>query len=161
MLIGKGAGPTLGPAHWENRPQYSDLGRIPVQLGHPTPNGIELDVGFYEMNGNGLVRAALKSLPETIEKVLDEANLSRDDIDLIIAHQPNVKMIEVGFRALGLDLKKTPMPVVDLGNMGPASILVNYDMAKKSEAISNARVVLLLAFGLGFFCGAQILRNNH
>jgi 3-oxoacyl-[acyl-carrier-protein] synthase-3 len=73
---------------------------------------------------------------------------------LVIAHQPNAKLLDIGIRALSLDPATVPMPVRQLGNMGPASILVNLALAGREGRLAPGVKLLLVAFGLGFSCGA-------
>ncbi|MFC4946644.1 3-oxoacyl-ACP synthase III family protein [Pseudonocardia sp. GCM10023141] len=166
-LFGAGAGamvltlPSDGenPTHihslqWQTHTKYADLGRIPIHGYQSGSAGVQISAGFYEMDGQGLARAALRVLPGVLGAVLKESQWRREDIGLVIAHQPNAKLLDIGVRALRLDPKTVPMPVCHLGNMGPASLLVNLSLAKEQGLLIPELKVLLLAFGLGFSCGA-------
>ena len=142
---------------WETHPEWVDLGRIPV-LGHkPNEHGVLVQAGYYDMNGLGLVRAGRRVVPSLVSRVLDDAGWRREDLDLVLSHQPNVRMLETTIDALGLNRETFPMPVVHQGNLGPASILVNLSMAASAGAIRPGAKVLFLAFGLGFSCGAAAI----
>ncbi len=142
---------------WQTHAEYADLGRIPIHGYEPGPDGVHISVGFYEMDGHGLARAALKVLPALLGAVLEESKWQREDIGLVIAHQPNAKLLDIGMRALHLDPATVPMPVRHLGNMGPASLLVNFSLAQDQGWLTPDLKLLLVAFGLGFSCGAVAL----
>jgi len=140
--------------HWETHVGHADLGRIPILGYDPIPGGISVKVGYYEMDGTGLARVAMQVLPGVVDKVLHEAKWTREQLDLVIAHQPNAKLLEIGSRVLGLDPATVPMPVRQLGNMGPASVIINLAIAHETGRLIAGSKILLVAFGLGFSCGA-------
>lgn len=148
---------TLGGLKWETRASHSALGQIPVTGYNVTDDGISIDAGYYEMDGTGLARVALAVLPDIVDDVLAQAGWTKADVDLVIAHQPNAKLLGIGIRRLGFDKNIVPTPVVHHGNMGPASLLVNLSMAHQAHQLAPGTKVLLLAFGLGFSCGAAAL----
>jgi len=155
--VGPDARASLRGVHWETHAGYSGLGQIPVLGYERHPERFSISVGYYEMDGRGLTRAALQVLPGVLEGVLDAAGWTREDADLVLAHQPNAKLLEIGMRHLGLDPARVPMPVRHLGNMGPASLLVNLSLAKTDGRLAPGTNLLLIAFGLGFSCGAAAL----
>jgi 3-oxoacyl-[acyl-carrier-protein] synthase-3 len=149
---------TVESIHWATHPEWVDLGRIPV-IGHePNDQGVLVQAGYYDMNGAGLIRAGRQVVPQLVARVLDESGWRREDLDLVLSHQPNVRMLETTIDVLGLDRAIFPMPVVHHGNLGPASILVNLSVAAKSGAIRPGARLLFLAFGLGFSCGVAAIR---
>ncbi|UUV35882.1 hypothetical protein NQK81_21380 [Amycolatopsis roodepoortensis] len=143
--------------HWETHAQHWQMGEVEVKRQRKTDTGVDLETGFYEMQGQALYRAALRTLPAVIDKTLAQAEWKNEDIELIVIHQPNAKMLEMGGRRLGLNLDVMPLPVRRLGNMGPASLLVNLSLARKEGKVIPGTPVLLLAFGLGFSCGAAAI----
>jgi 3-oxoacyl-[acyl-carrier-protein] synthase-3 len=143
---------------WETHTDFAGLGEIPVTGISEHEKGFDIHAGFYDMNGPGLARAALTFLPSMVANVLDEASWGQDDVDLVIAHQPNVRLLEMGIKAFGMRPETVvPMPVRQLGNMGPASLFVNLSLAQDSGLLVSGTRVMLLAFGLGFSCGAATL----
>lgn len=144
----------VGGLHWESHTRHWQMGEIEVQGIRKTEAGVRIDTGFYEMRGQSLYRQALRVLPRVIETTLEQAKWNNDDIELIIIHQPNARMLELGSRRLGLNLDVMPLPGRLLGNMGPASLLVNLSLARDEGRLKPGTRVLLLAFGLGFSCGA-------
>jgi 3-oxoacyl-[acyl-carrier-protein] synthase-3 len=147
----------LESIRWETHPEWSGLGRIPL-LGHEANElGVLVQAGYYDMNGAGLIRAGRQTFPALVAGVLDEAGWRRDELDIVLSHQPNVRMLETTIDALGLRREIFPMPVVHHGNLGPASILVNLSIAAASGTIRPGARLLFLAFGLGFSCGAAAI----
>jgi 3-oxoacyl-[acyl-carrier-protein] synthase III len=142
---------------WKTYAAYSGLGRVRV-FGHTTnENGFTIQAGYYEMDGHGLARVALAVLPEVVDDVLNRAGWTKPSVSLVIAHQPNARLLSIGAQALGLGSSIVPTPVTHLGNMGPASLLVNLALAGNNGLLLKGTRVLLLAFGLGFSCGAVAL----
>lgn len=143
---------------WETQTRHWQMGEIEVRSQDKTAMGVELEASFYQMRGQSLYREALRTLPDVIDATLQQADWKKDDIELIVIHQPNAKMLELGSKRLGLNLDVMPMPVRTMGNLGPASLLVNLSLARDEGKLSTAGVrVLLLAFGLGFSAGAAAL----
>jgi len=153
----RGDAASLRSLRWETHAEYAHLGRIPVHGYRPAAGGVDITAGFYQMDGHGLARAALRFLPGLVSAVLDEAGWERHDLGLVIAHQPNAKLLDIGIRALKLDPATVPMPVRHLGNMGPASLLVNLSLAGVQGQLAPGLKLLLVAFGLGFTCGAAAI----
>jgi 3-oxoacyl-[acyl-carrier-protein] synthase III len=143
--------------YWETHPQHWELGQSLVLGTTREDKHAWLDVSYYTMDGQRLAKVALGILPQVLDRVLDEAGWTRDDVDLVLAHQPNTKMLEIGVRALGLNPKIVPMPVRHMGNLGPASMFVNLSLARADGKLKPGTKVLLIAFGLGFSCGAAAI----
>ncbi|WP_188316609.1 3-oxoacyl-ACP synthase III family protein [Solihabitans fulvus] len=148
---------TVRGLRWETHAEHWKLGRLPILRATPHDAHVSLDVGYYQMDGQRLARVAIRAMPAMVGKVLEEAGWAIGDIDLVIAHQPNAKMLEMGVRALGLNANIVPMPVRELGNMGPASLFVNLSLARAAGRTPAGTRLLLIAFGLGFSCGAAAI----
>lgn len=145
---------TVHGLHWVSHPQHNGLGHATILRDTRLDSHVQFDVGYYTMDGQRLAKLAVRVLPDVIKPVLDEAGWTVDDVDLVISHQPNVRMLETGVRALGFDASIVPMPVRQLGNLGPASLLVTLSLARDEGKLPPGTKVLLVAFGLGFSCGA-------
>lgn len=143
--------------YWENKAKYYDLGVIPVKGYEHNKESINIEFSFYQMNGKNLARVALSTIPRVIKSALKEANWTIDDVDYLISHQPNAKLLKIGIKQLKLDPNMVAMNAPHLGNMGPASLLVSMGIAKEQGNIKKGSKVLLLSFGLGFSCGAAAI----
>ena len=142
---------------WETHAEHWEMGTSRMTEMRKTDRGVEVDAEYYTMRGQPLYRTALRTLPRVIDGTLEDAGWSHDDIDLIVIHQPNARLLELASKHLRLDLDKMPRPGMWLGNMGPASLLVNLSLARDEGRLEPGTRVLLLAFGLGFSCGAVAL----
>lgn len=143
--------------HWETHTNHSRLGEIKLQKLTPLDQTVNVDFSYYLMDGSGLAKTALRVLPKVLDRVCATANWDTTDIDQVIVHQPNAKLLEMGAKKLGLKVEDVYMPVRTLGNMGPASLLVSLSMAERAELIQRGDKLLLMSFGLGFSCGMAAL----
>ncbi len=148
---------TLSGLHWETHPQHWDMGESTIQGFRQEADGFALQAGYYSMRGQSLYRLFLELVPPVITETLRQAEWSREDVGLLVSHQPNPRQLEHAVRKLAIDPDVMPMPGRRLGNMGPASLLVNLSMARDAGRLSAGTKALLLAFGIGFSCGAVAL----
>ena len=140
--------------YWESWPSFWELGTMPILDHRQVEGGVEIQAGYYAMRGKDLARTALKLLPDVFQRVLQDAGWTLTDLDRVIAHQPNVKLLEMGIARFGVARDLVETPVVELGNMGPATILVGFSLAKERGSVGPGSRILFLSFGLGFSCGA-------
>jgi 3-oxoacyl-[acyl-carrier-protein] synthase-3 len=110
------------------------------------------------MRGSELARIALRSFRPVVGRVLSEADWQITDVSRIVPHQPNAKLLAIGARELQFPLDRIEAPVSELGNMGPASILVALSLAMAAGRIQRGDRLLLLTFGLGFTCGGAAVQ---
>ena len=139
---------------WETHAAHWDMGDARVRDVHQSDDGLQLSTDFYTMRGQSLYRTFLQYVPPLVQRTLDQAGWRPEDVDLVVSHQPNPRLLELSLQRLGLRPEVVPMPGRTLGNMGPASLLVNLSMARRRGDLEPGSRVLLLAFGLGFSCGA-------
>jgi len=166
-LFGAGAGAILlersdGPhglrsIDWQTDAKHWDLGLVEARDHQRDTEGVTIRVGYYQMQGTKLARVALRALPSLVARVMAEAAWAPDDIDYVVSHQPNARMLAQGIKALGLRVDRVGQPVTEMGNLGPASLLVSYSLAKEAGRISSGSRVLLVSFGLGFSAGVATL----
>lgn len=141
---------------WTDTSRWDD-GVIPLLGYERNAKGVQVQIGYYDMKGTRLAKDVLTMVPRVFKEVLQSAKWNIDDVDLFITHQPNVKLLEIGARKLGIDLGRLEMPVRHLGNLGPASLLVSLAMAHEKGRLRSPSKTLLFAFGLGLSCGAAAL----
>jgi 3-oxoacyl-[acyl-carrier-protein] synthase-3 len=141
--------------HWETHTDHWALGHSRLRGVTQRADGFSVEFDHYAMAGQALARLAVRVLPGVVDRVLDEAGWKKLDVQLVLAHQPNVRLLEMGVRRLGFDPALVPMPVRTVGNLGPASLLVNLSMARRDGLLAPGTRVLLVAFGLGFSLGAM------
>lgn len=113
---------------------------------------------YFRMDGAVVWDFATSALPLVIKQALAEAGLSIDEIDLLITHQANRRIIEAVGAALDVPLHKVPMTVDRYGNTAAASIPITLDEAVADGRLHRGSHVVLAAVGGGMTAGAVVLR---
>ncbi len=114
--------------------------------------------GFLRMQGNPLFRQAVSKLTETAETALAKAGFSDDDVDWIVPHQANIRIIQGTAKKMGVPMDRVIVTVQDHGNTSAASIpLALYD-GRKSGKIKDGQLVVTEAIGGGLAWGSVVLR---
>ena len=124
-------------------------------------NGMEINQGNYQfvtMKGKEVYRFAIEKVPEVIEKALHKAKLTTNDIDWLILHQANQRIIEVVARKLKIPSEKVISNISRYGNTSAASIPLALDEAVRSGKIKSGDIVASSGFGAGLTWGAVIFR---
>jgi len=114
--------------------------------------------GKLRMQGNPLFRQAVAKLAATADAALDKAGLTHDDIDWIVPHQANIRIIQGTAKKLGLSMDKVVVTVQDHGNTSAASIPLALSVGKANGQIRENDVVVTEAIGGGLAWGAVVLR---
>lgn len=109
------------------------------------------------MDGRKVYQFAVDIIPKSINRVLEENNLTLDEIDYIIPHQANVRIIDSFIKTLNLDRDKVLINIDKYGNTSAASIPVAIDEYKDRNA-NEVKNVLIVGFGGGFTWGAAIIK---
>ena len=119
-----------------------------------------LDSGrqFIRMKGNEVFRVAVNALESTVLEALEANNLKAEDIDLLVPHQANIRIINATGKKLGLSADKVMITVDRHGNTSSASIPLALCEAVKENRVKDGSLVLLEAFGGGFTWGSVLLR---
>lgn len=113
---------------------------------------------FVQMAGREVFKHAVRSMSEAADRALDAAKLTGDDIDLLIPHQANVRIIEATAKHAGIPMDKVYVNVDRFGNTSSASIPIAIDEAIERGRIKPGSTVLLVAFGAGFTWGSMVVR---
>lgn len=113
---------------------------------------------YIKMEGNELFRLAVKIMAEAAQVAIKKAGLECKDIDLVIPHQANVRIINAMAKRLGLAEGKIFLNIEKYGNMSAASTAVALCEAVEENKIKKGDVILLDAFGAGLVWGASVIR---
>jgi 3-oxoacyl-[acyl-carrier-protein] synthase III len=113
---------------------------------------------FIQMNGREVFRHAVRSMAEAAARALDAAKLTGADIDLMIPHQANIRIIEATAKHASIPMDKVYVNVDRYGNTSAASIPIALDEAIERGRIKDGSTVLLVAFGAGFTWASMIVR---
>lgn len=112
---------------------------------------------YMFMDGQAVFKFAVKVLAEVVDELLDDLKLGYADIDWLVPHQANIRIIEATARKLGLAMDKVVLTVGQHGNTSAASIPLALDAAVRAGQIQAGQKVLLEAVGGGFVWGAVLL----
>lgn len=162
VLFGDGAGALVLSA------EHSDAGILATKLhadgrhndllfvdGGPSTTGT---VGKLRMKGREVFRHAVVNLAQVMSEVLDSAGLSAADVDWVVPHQANARILDATAKKLGLPSEKVVVTVDRHANTSAASVPLAFDAAVKDGRIKRGDLVVLEAMGGGFTWGAAALR---
>lgn len=123
--------------------------------GGPSTTGT---VGKLRMKGREVFRHAVIKLADVLSEVMGAAGLSADDVDWVVPHQANARILDATAKKLGLPPEKIVVTVDDHANTSAASVPLAFDAAVKDGRIKRGDIVVLEAMGGGFTWGAAALR---
>ena len=123
--------------------------------GGPSTTGT---VGKLRMKGREVFRHAVVNLAQVLTEVLDAAGLTSADVDWVVPHQANARILDATARKLGLPAEKVIVTVDEHANTSAASVPLAFDKAVKDGRIKRGDLVVLEAMGGGFTWGAAALR---
>ena len=170
VLFGDGAGAAVvRPARGE-RGILSSYHRSDGRMGdllfrpaggarHPISHEI-LDKGDHlvKMEGREVYKNAVRSMAEAGDIALKQAGLRAEDVDLMVPHQANLRIIEAMAKYAGIPMDKVFVNVDRYGNMSSATIPVGLDEAVEQGRLKPGMNVLTVTFGAGFTWGAMVIR---
>jgi 3-oxoacyl-[acyl-carrier-protein] synthase III len=113
---------------------------------------------FIKMSGNEVFKFAVRIMGEAAVQSLEKAGLSTKDVDVLIPHQANIRIIDAAMKRLDLDRDKVIVNLDKYGNMSAASIPVALDEAVKEGRIKNGDTIVMVGFGAGLTWGACAMK---
>jgi 3-oxoacyl-[acyl-carrier-protein] synthase-3 len=113
---------------------------------------------FVKMAGREVFKHAVRSMSDATDRALDGAKLNGKDIDLLIPHQANMRIIEATAKHANVSMEKVYVNVDRYGNTSSASVPIALDEAIERGRIKEGSTVLLVAFGAGFTWASMIIR---
>src|SRR5262245_7803861 len=113
---------------------------------------------LVKMAGQGVFKAAVRSMAEAADQALQRAGLTGDDIDLFIPHQANMRIIESTARYAGVPMEKVFVNVDRYGNMSSATVPIALDEAIEAGRLKPGQNILMAAFGAGFTWASAVVR---
>jgi 3-oxoacyl-[acyl-carrier-protein] synthase-3 len=171
ILFGDGVGATLvrpskkGKRGILSRYMKSDgtLGELLYRPGgggiHPPDEELLKDRSYYiKMAGREVFKSAVLSMAEACDQALERAGLTGDDVDVLIPHQANIRIIEGTAKHAGIPRDKVYVNIDRYGNTSAASIPIAFDECVRSGKIRKGSLVLLVAFGGGFTWASMAVR---
>jgi len=167
VLFGDGAGAVvLKPSeeagiistHLRADGRYKDL--LTAKSGVSVqPPGDALRDGFnVRMSGNEIFKVAVKSLESIVDETLALNNLDRSELDWLIPHQANIRIIQATAKRLKMPMEKVVLTVQKYGNTSAASVPMALDVAVRDGRVQKGQLLLLEAFGGGLTWGSALVR---
>ncbi len=134
---------------------HADILSIP---GHPEGGPAAANAGFLHMDGQAVFKLAVTVLEEVAGEVLEAAQMAPSDIDWLIPHQANIRIMKSTARKLGLPIERMVVTVDEHGNTSAASIPLALDIAVRDGRIKPGDNILMEGVGGGFTWGAIVAR---
>jgi 3-oxoacyl-[acyl-carrier-protein] synthase-3 len=163
ILFGDGAGAVIlessDQAGIMSTHIHSD-GRFEELLYLPNPQGQEGSEkkGHIQMRGNEVFKVAVNTLGDIVDETLAANNLNKSDIDWLVPHQANTRIIAATAKKLKMSMDQVVLTLQDQGNTSSASVLLAFNEAVRDGRIQRNHLVLLEAFGAGFTWGSALIR---
>ena len=165
VLFGDGAGAVVLEANLQPgiistvlhaNGQYKDLLKVPTGI---SSNYASLKDGntYIQMQGNEIFKIAVNTLGKVADETLAANNLEEKDIDWLVPHQANIRIISAMAKKLDMSMDKVVLTVGEHGNTSAASIPLALDVAIKDGRIQRGDKLLLEAFGSGLTWGSALL----
>jgi 3-oxoacyl-[acyl-carrier-protein] synthase III len=119
---------------------------------------LEARTHLIQMAGREVFKHAVRSMAESADRALDMARINSGDIDLLIPHQANLRIIEATAKHASIPMSKVYVNVDRYGNTSSASIPIALDEATQKGLVGEGSLVLMLAFGAGFTWASSVVR---
>jgi 3-oxoacyl-[acyl-carrier-protein] synthase III len=113
---------------------------------------------YMKMAGREVFKAAVLAMAEACDEAMRRAEVTPDEVDLLIPHQANVRIIEATAKHAGMPMEKVMVNVDRYGNTSSASIPLALDQAIAEGRVKRGSLLLLVAFGAGFTWGSSVIR---
>ncbi len=163
VLFGDGAGavvlvpaaePGILTSHLHADGSHRDILCVPGSVH----NGVVTGSPFVQMDGAAVFKFAVRVLAEVAEEAMASAKVSAGDIDWVIPHQANIRIMDATMKKLALPLERLVVTVGEHGNTSAASIPLALDIAVRDGRIRRGQHVMLLGVGGGFTWGSVLVR---
>ena len=155
VLLGDGAGAVVVGEVGEGK------GILSFELGAKGAGGKELfqnKEGFLEMNGREVYKFAVRQMPESTINVIEKIGLDRSDVDYLVPHQANTRIMDAARERLGIDKDKMATTIKKYGNNSSASIPMALSESIINGKIKDNDLIVLVGFGGGLAWGAVAIR---
>ena len=162
VLFGDGAGalvieaaeePGIMASHLHADGSYVNLLQVPGGIG-----GDRNDDHYLEMRGNEVFKMSVTTMCRIVEETLEANGMQKSDIDWVVPHQANIRILQATARKLDLPMDRIVVTVDEHANTSAASIPLAFDAAVRDGRIRRGETVLMEGFGGGFTWGSVLLR---
>jgi 3-oxoacyl-[acyl-carrier-protein] synthase-3 len=166
VLFGDGAGavileasdePGILSTHLHADGSYEHLLTVPSGISQGYEH-VQAGEAYVQMQGNEVFKMAVNTLGRIVDETLAANNMSKSDVDWLIPHQANIRIIQATARKLRMDMDHVVVTVDEHGNTSAASVPLALDTAIRDGRIQRGEVLLMEAFGGGFTWGSALVR---
>ena len=166
VLFGDGAGavilqasesPGILSTHLHADGQYNELLMVPQGISQGYQQVLNNEA-YIQMQGNEVFKVAVNTLGRIVDETLEANCLDKSDIDWLVPHQANIRIISATARKLRMPMERVIVTVDRHGNTSAASIPLALDVAVRDGRIRRDDTVLLEAFGGGFTWGSALMK---
>jgi 3-oxoacyl-[acyl-carrier-protein] synthase-3 len=166
VLFGDGAGavilkaseqPGIISCHLGADGKYKDLLYYPVGASKNLA-AAGTDAARIMMTGNDVFKVAVKTLGKIAAETLEDAGVTKEELDWLVPHQANIRIIQAMAKRLDMPMEKVILTVQDHGNTSAASVPMALDVGIRDGRIKPGQLVLMEAFGGGFTWGSVLMR---
>ncbi|MFO8154668.1 MAG: beta-ketoacyl-ACP synthase III [Pseudomonadota bacterium] len=165
VLFGDGGGavvltasdtPGIRSTHLHADGAFKDLLTVPsgVSSGY---DAVRQEEAFMQMKGNEVFKVAVNTLGTIVDETLAFNELEKDDVDWLIPHQANIRIIQATARKLRMSMERVVVTVAGHGNTSAASIPLALDVAVRDGRVQRGERLLLEGFGGGFTWGSALI----
>jgi 3-oxoacyl-[acyl-carrier-protein] synthase-3 len=166
VLFGDGAGavvlepseePGILSTHLHADGRYENLLMVPAGVSQAYDKVLQGNA-YIEMKGNEVFKMAVNTLGRIVDETLDKNAMSKSDVDWLIPHQANIRIINATARKLKMPMSRVVVTVDQHGNTSAASVPLALDVAVRDGRIQRGEILLMEAFGGGFTWGSVLVR---
>jgi 3-oxoacyl-[acyl-carrier-protein] synthase-3 len=166
VLFGDGAGavvlragdtPGILSSHLHADGRYEPLLTVPAGISRGYDQ-VKANQAFIHMQGREVFKVAVNTLGSLVDETLHPNGMDHVDVDWLVPHQANYRIIEATAKKLDLPMEKVVVTVGEHGNTSAASIPLALDVAVRDGRIKRGDVLLLEAFGAGFTWGSVLIK---
>lgn len=163
VLFGDGAGavilqaseqPGILSTHIHSDGSFNKLLHVPTGPG----SAVSDDPAYVDMQGNEVFKVAVKTLSSIVDETLDANQMAKTDVDWLIPHQANIRIIAATARKLNMSMDHVVVTVDEHGNTSAASIPLALDVAVRDGRVKRGETLLFEAFGGGFTWGSALIQ---
>lgn len=127
-------------------------------LALPNENRADDKSGYISMQGQATFKLAVRELSSVVEETLAANNLDKSELDWLIPHQANIRIISATAEKLGMEMSQVVLTIEKYGNTSAATVPVALDEAVRDGRIKRGQLLLLEAFGGGWTWGSALVR---
>ncbi|MCB0357324.1 MAG: ketoacyl-ACP synthase III, partial [Bdellovibrionales bacterium] len=172
ILFGDGAGAAVVTCAKENQEskiyshhlhadgEISDLFVLPAGGSKMpfTQKVLDEDMQYVKMKGREIFKHAVRTMSKCCKEALEYNNVSADQVDWVIPHQANVRIINAVADHFGISMDKVVVEIEEMGNTSAATVIIAMDKAIKDGRIQRGQNLLLTAFGAGITSGSLLMK---